>query len=62
MAVLLSLTDACDPTWHRSRDGLIISDFVFSTFVLILAIILLITHKLMVRIHKEIVRNCTQIQ
>ena len=54
MAACLSLSDACDPNWHHSRDGLIISGFLFSILFLILAIILLIIliiHNQMVRIY-----------
>ena len=37
---IFSLSDACDPSWRLSRDGLIIAGFVVSILILVLAIIL----------------------
>ena len=64
---IFSLTDACDPSWGLSRDGLIIAAFVVSSLVLVLAIILLIIayclHKNKVRNYSlfwiAIIRTCT---
>ena len=48
-----SLSDACDPRWRLSRDGLIIAGFVVSIVVLILAIILLIIAFYLHKMHME---------
>ena len=53
---IFSLSDACDPSWRLSRDGLIVAGFVVSILVFILAIILLI---IAFCLHKKKVRNCS---
>lgn len=50
------LIDACNPNWCRTRDGWIISGFVASTLVLVVAVIELIL-VILTQIHqKQVVR------
>jgi len=53
------LSDACDPSWRLSRDGLIIAGFVVSTLVPVFAITLLIIAYCLHKLHKKKVRNYT---